>query len=404
MRSRRLGLLISLVITAFMLWGWGRASRPMQATSPYGVPLWSPSLSATASGNLLRNGSMDSEPFYWRPTNHYIAGGWYEWWVGDPLPEFIDGGIIYHNVCYPPPPPGKICVDDMHNSSQGYIRWGAPYIAGIYQPVAGVTPCLPYRLTAYNRNDSARYRPRVGIEPTGWVITRMLTGGTYNCPPDGFSQCPDPRLESEDEFPSTMVWSDYGDHAAYTWAPIAVTAEPVSTTISVWLYAAPLDAGPLSTYWDAASLTRSTYPGDVLPEPDDWAPSTLITSVHVITALDYLFIDWTTTEPTLGQLWYTIQPASSVTSTPTLTQSLYLPFVTKGESSYSHSPLDYTYKTDFSVTLHDLHEGDTVRFVILGRRLAGDHCQTDVSAFYEVVIHIPPLHDLYLPVAMRGAQ
>ena len=400
-RSRRLGLLVSLVVALLMLWGWGRASRPMRATSPLGTP----SLRmGTAGANLLRNGSMDEEPFYWRPTNHYIAGGWYEWWVGDYLPEFIDGGIIYHNVCYPPPPPGKICVDDLHNSSQGYIRWGDPYIAGIYQPVSGLTPCLPYTLRAYNRNDSDRYRPRVGVDPTGWVITRMLTGGTYNCPPDGFSQCPDPRLDSEDDFPDTMIWSDYGDHAAYTWAPIELTFKPLSTTVSVWLYAAPLDAGPLSTYWDSVSLRQGTFPGGKLPEPEDWTPTDLITAVQTITALDHLWISWTTQEPSLGQLWYTIIPAQTVTVTGPLSESVYLPLVLRGKSDYAFTPLDYTFATSFTEVLGGLHDGDTVRFVILAHRLAGGECRTEASAFYEVTIHVPPMTHLYLPLTLRRAQ
>ncbi len=399
-RSRRLGLLLALLMAALMLWGWGKASRPMQAISPLGG--WP--LQMQGGENLLRNGSMDEEPFYWRPTNHYIAGGWYEWWVGDYLPEFIDGGIIYHNVCYPPPPPGKICVDDLHNSSQGYIRWGDPYIAGIYQPVSGLTPCLPYTLRAYNRNDSDRYRPRVGVDPTGWVITRVLAGGLQNCPPDGASPCPDPRLDSEDDFPETMIWSDYGDHAAYTWEPIDLTFEPLSTTVSVWLYAAPLDAGPLSTYWDAVSLRQSAFPGGQLPEPEDWTPTDLITAVHVITALDRLWVEWTTVEPTLGQVWYIISPRQAVTTTGPLSQTIYLPLVLQGSATYAFTPIDYTLATNFSTMISGLHDGDTVRFVILARRLVGESCRTEASDFYEITVHVPPLSYLYLPLALRGAE
>ena len=400
-RSRRLGLLLSLLVALLMLWGWGRASRPMQATSPLGMMVWQ---EEATEENLLRNGSMDEESFYWRPTNHYIAGGWYEWWVGDYVPEFIDGGIIYHNVCYPPPPAGKICVDDLHNSSQGYIRWGEPYIAGIYQPVSGLTPCLPYTLRAYNRNDSDRYRPRVGVDPTGWVITRVLTSGLRNCPPDGVSPCPDPRLDSEDDFPATMIWSDYGDHAAYTWEPIDLTFEPVSTTVSVWLYAAPLDAGPLSTYWDAVSLRRSTFPSGRLPEPEDWTPTDLITAVQTITALDYLWISWTTLEPTLGQIWYTIIPSRPTTSTAVLSYSVYLPFVERGQGNTSVTPLEYTYATTFTHVIDRLHDGDTVRFVILAHRWVSESCRTEASAFYEITVHVPPLSHLYLPLALRRAD
>jgi hypothetical protein len=57
--------------------------------------------SAPIPGNLLTNGDFDNPnyPFYWRPTNHFVGGMWYEWFAVE-IPEFIDGGIISHNVCY----------------------------------------------------------------------------------------------------------------------------------------------------------------------------------------------------------------------------------------------------------------------------------------------------------------
>ena len=111
-----------------------------------------------SNSNLLINGDLDQIGFYWRPTNHWVAGSWFQWW-GDynAIPEYIDGGIPAHHTCYPKPPSG-LCHDDylkIYNSSQCIEKYGgAKFKAGLYKPVDNVFPCTLYTFEMWNKNDA----------------------------------------------------------------------------------------------------------------------------------------------------------------------------------------------------------------------------------------------------------
>ncbi len=331
-----------------------------------GLPESSTSMQAN-DVNILPNGNLDQGAFYFRPTNHYVASQWFEWWVDPNLPEFIDGRS--HYICYPPPSAGRTCYDDK-NKSQGYIRWGAPYIAGIYQPVQ-VTACAYYRFEAYNRNDGNYYNPKVGIDPTGWQLPIKGERPPNNCPPDGASICPDPSLSSVNDLPSTLVWSPPFDHAAYTWASQSVTAEALSNTITVWTYAAPDQAGSLSTYWDYMSLVQAPPPsgklitGVTLPAPDG-----LITNVTTQTTALRATLNWKTGQPALSQVLYHYVGEANMPAPPPITTTV---------SAYeSASDISYTPSTDHSMRLPNLRPMSLYDYVILARRLVGNNCQTSV--------------------------
>ncbi len=352
-----------------------------------------PSLSAqtTAATNLLVNGNMDDPnlPFYWRPTNHFVAGMWYEWFWTVAIPEFIDGGIKTHNQCYPVPPPGKICVDDMHNSSQGYIRWGAPYIGGIYQPVS-VAPCALYQFEAYDRNDDVNYHPMVGIDPTGQVLPPYIPPDgddlPLNCPPTGHSKCPNPGIESLSELPPHTVWSAETNPPKFTWVPISVTAEALSTTISVWTFTAPENTGSpsRSTFWDYASLVQvprqTLSPDGRIPAPDGRISGLTVTPLTTTAR-----IQWTTSQPAFSQVLYRVQPTNTpYTGTATLPPRIYLPIVARGGSNVS----EYTFKTipttnaatNQSVTLTGLEASKTYEYVAISRWFNGSACVSSASA------------------------
>ncbi|MBN1877962.1 MAG: hypothetical protein JXA33_27320 [Anaerolineae bacterium] len=318
--------------------------------------------------NLLINGDMDQKGFYWRPPNHYVAGMWFEWWSDHiHIPEYIDGGSQYHNVCYPSPGPGQLCKN---NHSQGYIRWGNPFKAGMYQVVNGTEPCTLYEFSIYNRNDTASYHPRVGIEPTGWYNTQSGGNSPDNCPPDGKSKCPNPHLNINTKFPATMVWSAEFDHTAYTWEKGSITAEAVGSTVSVWTYAAP-DSGTIhSTYWDAGTLIQVPFPNGRLPEPESTTPSGFIQNLTVAT-LDKVIISWDTPEAASTQVWYTVVAAGE--GTP---------------SEYTEvTPLDTSLQTQHQVIIEEgLNVGDTVHFVALSRRPNTDRCTTETSGPQSVTI------------------
>lgn len=378
------------------------------------APFWPPTFNTlqTTGDNILINGDMDDDNyrFYWRPTNHFVAGNWYEWWVGDNVPEYIDGGIPYHNVCYPPPP-NRHCYDyhlNYYNLSQGYIRWGGPYIAGIYQVVNNVEPCTLYEFQAYNRNDGNDYHPKVGIDVLGWQLPIPdWENLPNNCPPDGHSKCPNPKLNSVNEFPESIVWSAEGTQDIYKWASISVQAEALSSTISVWTYAAPDGSSEsLSTYWDATTLVQVPFPDNKLPEPDSWTPSNFIYNVTTRVFLDSLIIEWDTLEPASTQVWFGItpyyEPYVPYTGTMTVSQVLYLPLITRDPVEYPYyiAP-NYTPKTHHVARLHDLHDGDTIHYLLLSRRLNGAACTTEIYGPVDIKINITPIMETYLPITVK---
>lgn len=335
------------------------------------------------SGQLV-NGDFDLGVFYWRPTNHYVAWPWFEWWGNFmTIPEFIDGGHPHHNVCYPVPLAGQSCfvnTTGTENHSQGYIRYGATYIAGIYQPVSGVTPCTLYKFEMYNRNDAWNYHPKVGIDPTGWQITNLGNSGPDNCPPDGQSRCPDPYIGA---FPGTMIWSPEFDHAPYTWARGSVTAEAVGDTISVWTYAAPEVAGSMSTYWDAGTLTQVPFPNGKLPNPGTWTPSGFVYDVSAVTGTTTLTITWKTQAPASTQVRYEIvpyQPPISSTILISLSERTYLPIVAKGPNPTNftrYTVLNTAPTTQHQAVITGIQPNDTVMFVPLSRRPLNTACTTE---------------------------
>ena len=324
-----------------------------------------------AETNLLRNANFDTEGFYFRPTNHFVARAWFEWWAGDALPEFLDGGIKYHNICYPRPPYG-ICVDDWGNSSQGYIRWGGPYTAGIYQPVT-VRQCAYYGFEAWNRNDDNNYHPKVGIDPTGWQLPPQADDNPpYNCPPNGSSKCPNPRLNSPSDFPSTMIWSPEFDHAAFSWASQSVVAEAVSSTITVWTYAAPDPVGVASrsTYWDLASLVQVPPPsGRIIGDGTFPTADNTIQNVVSSTTAMRANLTWQTTGPAVTQVLYHYAGSASAV----------LPPVADIASSYEFSTtVDYGTTTAHSARLPNLRPQSAYDYAILSRKPVGNACQTSV--------------------------
>ncbi|MBN1259692.1 MAG: hypothetical protein JXB35_03340 [Anaerolineae bacterium] len=376
---------------------WSVADRP--APGPLVSPLSFKTDQQLANGeNLLKNGDFDDPnyDFYWRPPNHYVAGMWFEWFLMPYLPEFIDGGIPYHNECYPQPE-GVPCYGvTPPNRSQGYIRWGEPYMGGVYQLVEDVTPCTLYQFTVYNRNDRSNFNPRVGIDPTGANLPmRDPTDPDrypFNCPPDGMSECPKPFIYSRYDLPQTIVWSEDCDHEAYTWAPCSVKAEAVNTTIGAWTYAYPdADANPSrSTYWDAGTLAQIPFPNDRLPAPESTIPSGFIFSINENQEGDQLEIGWLTTNPAISQIWYTIIPSSTVTGTTTLSETMYLPLVGRTSWEYPEATeLNLTAATTHNGIITGIVDGDTVRYVIVARRSNGSSCQTEFVGAREVTISIP---------------
>ncbi|MGC9357101.1 MAG: hypothetical protein ACP5GX_04520, partial [Anaerolineae bacterium] len=127
--------------------------------------------------NLLVNGNFDELGFPWHFPNHFVAEGWYRWWIeGTWIPEYDD-------VAKPNGGRTEIYIDGGH--AQVYFAYGNRYTAGIYQVVDGVTPCRPYEFSMWARTHShfnrANPQSRIGLDPLATPFnTAPNTQGIYN--------------------------------------------------------------------------------------------------------------------------------------------------------------------------------------------------------------------------------
>jgi hypothetical protein len=340
--------------------------------------------------NLLSNPTLDTGGYYFRPPNHFVAGMWYEWFWTSAIPEFIDGGHPYHNQCYPVPTSGTCASNSNH--SQGYIRWGDAFIAGMYQPVT-VTPCAMYRFEAYNRNDTNHYHPKVGIDPTGWVLPAYVPPDgdslEWNCPPDGHTKCPNPGVDTLSELPATLIWGPTFDHAAYTWAKGSVEAEARASKISVWTYTAPAVSGSMSSYWDYLSLTQVAFPNDRLPTPSSWN-SSFVTGVTSTTGTSTLTVQWNTSSAASTQVWYNhFTPTLPISISASSVYTTYFPVVYASAAPPYATTLNTAPVLAHTAVITGLTDGEIVTFVVLSRRLSGGSCVTEGRGSYVMTFHNP---------------
>ncbi|GEM_PF-413204 len=322
-------------------------------------------LSGQSSANLLINGSFDDPayPFRWRYPNHFVAGGWIRWWIhGTVIPEYDD---------VRPWRPYK--YDGEH--AQAYFKWGASYIAGIYQVVNGVTPCVPYRFTMWARNHSiegALPHARIGLDPQGTQLTPS-----------------DDDCAVKNGLPPLTVWS--GEQTAlFKWEELTVEAEPLGNRLTAILYAAPRPSSNVThyydTFWDAGRLVELPFPDGRLPEPPSWTPSGFIQNLQTTILLDTLLITWDTPQPASTQVWYQITGPRPPRS---LSETAHEPASMVQEAYPLTTTLDTTPVTQHRVLIEGLKADDTVSFVALSRRPTDAVCVTEVSDPGLVVISDP---------------
>jgi hypothetical protein len=244
-----------------------------------------------------------------------------------------------------------------------------------------------YRFEAYNRNDTNHYHPKVGIDPTGWVLPAYVPPDgdslPWNCPPDGHSKCPNPGLDSLSEFPSTLVWGPTFDHAGYAWAKGSVEAEARASTISVWTYTAPAVSGSMSSYWDYLSLTQVAFPNNRLPEPSSWN-STFVTGVTSTTGTSTLTVHWHTSSAASTQVWY--DHAMPVSISVSSAYTMYMPIAYSNGVPSHATTLDTTPVTSHSAVISGLTDGEIVTFMVLSRRVSGNSCVTEGRGPYTVTL------------------
>ncbi|MGC9521874.1 MAG: hypothetical protein ACP5HG_08340 [Anaerolineae bacterium] len=323
---------------------------------------------ASLSENLLVNGNFDELPFYGSISpNHYIAGGWYRWWIegeGTEIPEFDD-------VDKPDGGRRDIHVDGTH--AQVYHKYGPSYTAGIYQVVEGLTPCRPYELTMYARNHSlpgVQPHARIGLDPFG---AHLNTGEDLDERGAVFDTAPLDRA----------VWSRE-QTSLFVWEQLSVTAEPRGDKLTVILFASPEPGSDADhyydTFWDAGALRPTTYEDDRLPTPAQ-PTSGFIHDVTWVSNTDSLTISWKLTTPAITQISYGVSTPSVITPTIPLTHTAYLPLISGPPPKYT--PVDFDNGVSRVMTIPDLRPGQIVSWTILARRLDGDTCVTEYAGPFE---------------------
>lgn len=329
----------------------------------------------SAATNLLIDGDMEMQPYYWRYPNHFIAPYWNRWWYKyEVIPEYDDtrGG------------PRPNCVEcDGGAHAQVYFKWGPTYQAGIYQVVTGLTQCTPYKLSAYARNHSlegALPHARVGLDPQGTQLT------------------PNDDVGDIVSLPPKTVWSREQTMLG-VWEQLTVQTEPLGDRLTAILYASPRPGSTQTHYydsfWDAAALVQTTFPDNHLPAPSTWSPSGFIYDVVTTTTANSLTIAWKTQSPASTQVRYEIvpyQPPISSTILISLTHRTYMPFVARHPSPSSftqYTPLNTTPVTNHQATLRDIQPGDTVLLVPLSRRPKSTGCTTETYPLLVIKFDMP---------------
>jgi hypothetical protein len=215
-------------------------------------------------------------------------------------------------------------------------------------------------------------------------------------------------LEPE-EFPATVVWSPEATHN-FVFSPYTVTAEALSSTVTVILYSNPeidMDGGVWwnDTLWDTASLVEVPPPSGTilqgsLPEPDG-----LISNLSIRALPGLAIVEWDTSVDASTQVLYrALDPSDMISPTQLLTFTHYLPLV-RGQIGHSvltqQSAPDTTPVRHHQAVLGGLPANYIIDFVALSRRLEGQACVTSASRITRAETE-GEAFSVNLPVLLRG--
>jgi hypothetical protein len=357
------GLIVGLILAGGIMLSRGITrglAEEGHATAPH-QPTVQP---LSPDQNLLRNGGLNGD-YYWVYPNHYVAPEWRRWWIaGSDLPEY----------------------DRSRGTSQPYLegdrsqrmhKRGGHFVAGLYQTVTGITPCVPYELSAWARMSALTGvvpGNRVALDPTGVELTSAPTSGAI----PGFA--------------AETAWSDALTRQNQ-WQKLSVVGEATRHTVTVILYVNPVrtvsnEVHWYDTYWDDAQLTRQSFPDNRLPAPATWSTSGFVSRPTTFIAGSDVVVSWQTPTPASTQVWYAIYPPTSpLTPTDAMTYTAYLPMVASSSSPSTYTtmtPLSETPTTSHQVTVPGVPADHTVVFVALSRRPDGNICTTEVSELMEL--------------------
>ncbi len=217
--------------------------------------------------------------------------------------------------------------------------------AGLYQVVQNVTPCLLYRFQIYSQsrqketNDSLGGL-KAGIEPTGWALNPNHAPGIHDT-----------------DWPATMAWGAVQTTVG-SYVPLQVTAEALSSQITVFSYADASGGNSHKIHWDTASLEQVPRTENLIdasqPLP---APSSSIYGITVDKGANSASISWNTGSiNTYGQLLYRVL----------------------GSGTWQYSSL-HDWGTTHQIDLTGLQTSSTYEYVVVSYGYIGGACQAIVS-------------------------
>ncbi len=246
------------------------------------------------------------------------------------------------------------------------------FLAGIYQPIYNATPCLVYGFQIYAQSrpegsGDVLYALQVGIDRVGWH-------------PNSYT---DPAVHVS--FPASTIW---GPVQKYQWAygPLTVTAEALSTKITVFTYADASGGRSHRILWDSASFWDATPP--MIHDPNNLPTPSGISNLTVITAGATTTVTWTTTGAALGQVYYRLVSGPVGPTPPEYPYKVYLPIVLR-QIGWQYTPLNKTPTTSHQAVLTGLVPGGTYEFIAVSRGLSGSQCVTWRSEARQFTVPTP---------------
>lgn len=354
------GALVAPILMALLLVAWLSPAARAEPSPP------EPDVTTAGTASLHNPGfdNHDWYEFHLRYQGTYPKGAWLpddDNNVNNNIPDsirqdwrlwFMDG----KDIVEPDPEQTFVLYDEavqMRTYGEG------DFLAGIYQPIYGTTPCLIYGFQIY-----AQSRPegsgdtltalQVGIDRVGWH------------PPSAT----DPAVHTT--FPTTTVW---GPAQRYQWSygPLTVTAEAWNTKIAVFTYADAKGGRSHRILWDSGSFWDATPP--MIHDPNNLPSPSGISNLSVVTAGTTVTITWTTASPALGQVYYRMVAAPPGPTPPSYPYKVYLPLVMR-QVGWQYTPLNKSLTTTHMAVIDGLVPGATYKFIAVSRGPSGWQCVT----------------------------
>lgn len=338
-----LATLVPVVVPSLVYAGEGNASL---------APAASCEIAAASLVNPgFDNGQWDYFSYVPGGTPAFVPRYWHIW--------YKDGTIPFYTRNTGKHVDGKEAV-------RGHAYWneaGGKLEAGLYQVIDDTTPCLTYEFQMYGQSiasegDDVLHGMSVGIHRTGYSPDDVAVPG------DDFDQ---------------IAWGTSKSNCTEGWCLVTVTADAWADQITVFTYADASGGDSHDVVWDAGDLDEVT--ADLISDPDNPPAASGISGLAVNAARTSATINWSTSAEALGQVYYRLVsgPTTPVSPTTGLTNTIYLPLISRAPIPWSVTTLNKSPATSHSVQISGLQANSTYEYIAASRGLSSGQCKTWVS-------------------------